>query len=58
MPGRKQPERNDSPTWSRAAAGEMRILRVLGTELGTGNAYDLKQDFAEEGSIFKLLVRG
>jgi ATP-dependent DNA helicase RecG len=37
---------------------QIRILRVLGTQLGAGESYNVKEDITEEGSLFKLLVRG
>lgn len=37
---------------------QIRILRVLGTTLGHGASYNVKEDITEEGNIFKLLVRG
>lgn len=37
---------------------QLRILRVLGSELGAGDSYNVKEDITEEGNIFKLLVRG
>ncbi|MEK7993872.1 MAG: ATP-binding protein [Planctomycetota bacterium] len=37
---------------------QLRILRVLGTELGAGDSYNVKEDITEGGNIFKLLVRG
>ena len=37
---------------------QLRILRVLGSELGAGDNYNVKEDITEEGNIFKLLVRG
>jgi ATP-dependent DNA helicase RecG len=37
---------------------QIRILRVLGTTLGHGASYNVKEDITEEGNIFRLLVRG
>ena len=37
---------------------QLRILRVLGTELGAGDNYNVKEDITEDGNIFKLWVRG
>ena len=37
---------------------QLRILRVLGNELGAGDRYNVKEDFTEDGNIFKLWVRG
>ena len=37
---------------------QIRILRVLGSALGHGPGYNVKEDVTEEGNIFKLLVRG
>ena len=37
---------------------QLRILRVLGSELGAGDQYNVKEDVTEEGNIFRLLVRG
>jgi ATP-dependent DNA helicase RecG len=31
---------------------------VLGTKLGAGESYNVKEDITEEGSVSKLLVRG
>jgi ATP-dependent DNA helicase RecG len=37
---------------------QLRILRVLGNELGAGDSYSVKEDITEDGNVFKLLVRG
>jgi ATP-dependent DNA helicase RecG len=37
---------------------QLRILRVLGNELGAGDRYNVKEDITEDGNIFKLWVRG
>lgn len=37
---------------------QLRILRVLGSELGAGDRYNVKEDITEDGNIFKLWVRG
>lgn len=37
---------------------QLRILRVLGNELGAGDGYNVKEDITEDGNILKLLVRG
>ena len=37
---------------------QIRLMRVLGSTLGAGDAYNVKEDATEEGNIFKLLVRG
>jgi len=37
---------------------QIRILRVLGTTLGHGASYNVKEDTTEEGNIFRLLVKG
>lgn len=37
---------------------QLRILRVLGNELGAGDAYNVKEDITEDGNIFRLWVRG
>jgi ATP-dependent DNA helicase RecG len=37
---------------------QLRILRVLGSELGAGESYNVKEDITEDGNIFKLWVRG
>jgi ATP-dependent DNA helicase RecG len=36
---------------------QIRILRVLGSQLGAGDSYNVKEDIIEEGNILKLLVR-
>lgn len=37
---------------------QLRILRVLGSELGAGDSYNVKEDITEDENIFKLWVRG
>lgn len=37
---------------------QLRILRVIGDELGAGEKYNVKEDITEYGSVFRLLVRG
>jgi ATP-dependent DNA helicase RecG len=37
---------------------QLRILRVLGNELGAGDRYNVKEDITEDGNIFRLWVRG
>ncbi len=38
--------------------GQLRILRVLGSQLGAGDKYNVKEDITEDGNIFRLWVRG
>jgi ATP-dependent DNA helicase RecG len=37
---------------------QLRILRVLGSQLGAGDSYNVKEDITEDGNIFRLWVRG
>jgi len=37
---------------------QIRILRVLGTTVGAGDNYNVKEDLTEQGNIFRLLDRG
>ena len=46
----------DSRRW--AARSEIRILRILGDQLGAGEAYNVKEDIPIYGNIFQLLRTG